>query len=56
MSKWTKGQLHKERALLFKRKLSSWKYSVFEATIASYKQTYRENIYIGIAETIFKEI
>ena len=52
MSKRTKVQLHKERALSTKRKLPSWKY---EATITCNERTCGENIYIGIAETTFKK-
>ena len=56
MSKRTKVQLHKERALCSKWKLSNYYQNiVYEATITCNEQNYGKNIYIDIAETTFKK-
>ena len=54
MSKQTKVQLHKERALSNKRNCQA-KNNVSETTITCNEQTYGENIYIGMAETTLKK-
>ena len=56
MSKRTKVQLHKERALCSKWKLSNYCQNiVYEATITCNEQNYGKSICIGIAETTFKK-
>ena len=54
MSKRTKVQLHKERALSTFGNCQT-ENVVYEASITCNEQTYDENIYIGIAETTFKK-